>query len=383
MAPELALKSFRKLKTGSIVLDPMSGSGTVARHAAEFGHHPIAYDLDPLAVLISKVWNTSIDVEKLDALFTQVIGISLSIDPQDIELPWIDHDEETAKFVRFWFGKPQVVELRCLAYVMWNAKELIGEDVDQSLLDVLRVCLSRIIVTKEQCASLARDTSHSRPHKVVDTSEYQVLLGFERSFAIVRKRLVNSAPPGKASIEFGDARNIKLADNSVDYVLTSPPYLNAIDYLRGHRMSLVWLGYSISELRNIRSSSIGAERGPDEFAPVSDAVYQSIGEVEKLPRRYQRMIERYVIDIGLMIEEIARVLKPGHRAKFIVGNSCLKNVFVKNADAVVAAGTLVGLRTVNRIERDLPVGNRYLPTPDQGTLGKRMRTESIITMKAI
>src|SRR3712207_7608036 len=48
--------------------------------------------------------------------------------------------------------------------------------------------------------------------------------------------------------------------------ITSPPYLNAIDYLRGHRLSLVWLGYRIGDLRLTRAVSIGAERRPDPAA---------------------------------------------------------------------------------------------------------------------
>ena len=94
------------------------------------------------------------------------------------------------------------------------------------------------------------------------------------------------------------------------------------------------------------------------------------------------MIDRYVIDIGLMLEEVARILKSGCRAKFIVGNSCLKGVFINNAKVVESAGQAVGLDTIDEIERELPLGSRYLPVPAYGTLGKRMRTETIITMKA-
>ncbi len=43
-------------------------------------------------------------------------------------------------------------------------------------------------------------------------------------------------------------------------IITSPPYLNAIDYLRGHKLSLVWMGQSIARVRNIRSTNIGTEK---------------------------------------------------------------------------------------------------------------------------
>ena len=62
----------------------------------------------------------------------------------------------------------------------------------KAALDILKLNLSRIIVTKEPCASLARDTSHSRPHKVSNTSHYDVLTGFELSLKTLRKRLADA-----------------------------------------------------------------------------------------------------------------------------------------------------------------------------------------------
>ena len=43
-------------------------------------------------------------------------------------------------------------------------------------------------------------------------------------------------------------------------MVTSPPYLNAIDYMRGHKMSLVWMGWTIGALRDVRGEAVGVER---------------------------------------------------------------------------------------------------------------------------
>ena len=55
-------------------------------------------------------------------------------------------------------------------------------------------------------------------------------------------------------------QSIPIKDGIADLVVTSPPYLNAIDYLRGHKLSLVWMGHQIEELRELRSANIGSER---------------------------------------------------------------------------------------------------------------------------
>lgn len=58
MASDVALNICADLPTGSTVLDPMSGSGTVLRMAAEHGHRALGFDMDPLAVLMARVWTT-------------------------------------------------------------------------------------------------------------------------------------------------------------------------------------------------------------------------------------------------------------------------------------------------------------------------------------
>ena len=146
-------------------------------------------------------------------------------------------------------------------------------------------------------------------------------------------------------------------------------------------MSLIWLGHSYQELSETRSNSIGSERRPD--VPFEQSTFGAIraemGELSGLSGRNQGMIERYVMDIYGMISEVARVLKSGCDATFVVGNSCLKGVYIQNSEAVSKAGELLGLGTPKKHERDLPSGSRYLPTPEDGALSKRMRKEVILT----
>jgi len=175
-----------------------------------------------------------------------------------------------------------------------------------------------------------------------------------------------------------------IGDSEVDAVLTSPPYLNAIDYMRGHRLSLVWLGYNLPSLKNIRSNSIGAERGSETTWPTHpciDSLKKVIGEIDKLPHRYASVVMRYIEDVYGLMSEVARVLKPEGKAVFVIGNSCLKGIFIQNSEVLIKAASMVGLRLLHRVERELPTGNRYLPMPadKKKPLGKRIRTENILT----
>ena len=73
---------------------------------------------------------------------------------------------------------------------------------------ILRVALSRIIITKNQGASLARDTSHSRPHRVALESDYEVWSGFERSVHQIQNILEQSPPTGGVEIIRDDSRSL-------------------------------------------------------------------------------------------------------------------------------------------------------------------------------
>ncbi len=382
MAPELALSKLENLCPNSVVLDPMVGSGTVVRQAVGLGHKALGFDLDPLAVLVSKVSTTAVDDQEIAEAAVRLTAAARDLDPDEIRLPWLDGDNQGETFVEFWFGEPQRRDLRRLAFLLSNPDSV---DLSSNVANILRVALSRIIVTKHQSASLAQDTSHSRPHKVSESSAYNVFGGFEKSVEVLRRRL---APlnHGVAMISRGDARSMQtIADGSIDIVLTSPPYLNAIDYLRGHRMSLIWLGHRLSDLSAARSTSIGSERRPDH--PIDQNFFSDVkmamGDTGALPSRFHGMIDRYVSDLYKMAEEVNRVLKPAGLATFVMGDSCLRGIFIRNSEALAIAAQKAGLTITEKVERDLPPQHRYLPTPKSGALSKRMRKEIILSFTKI
>ncbi len=380
MAPEIAIKALEDLRPGDIILDPMSGSGTVLHHAAVNGFAPIGFDLDPLAVLMSRVNTSKVDSTKLRQLLDDVLFEIKETRLNEINLPWIDDDEETQAFIKFWFARKQINDLRKVSFVLSNYKRKYKNSIE---VDALRIALSRIIITKKVGASLAWDISHSRPHKVKEENDYDVIDGFRKSGESIARYLETYEIKTKSEIKVGDARNLKdLQDQSVDKVITSPPYLNAIDYMRGNKFSLIWLGYSIGELRSVRSNSIGAERKLENSEQLNiDEIYKSIFGKLSLENKHTSMIKRYINDSILLMSEIARVLKKGKRATLVVGNSILKGSYIDNSEVFNFAGQLFGLELIKSQKREIPLNKRYLPVPknDSNSLSKRMKHEVIMT----
>ncbi|WP_299666161.1 hypothetical protein [uncultured Ruegeria sp.] len=381
MAPNIALDAVDGFQTGSVVVDPMVGSGTVAIAAVAAGHSFYGFDKDPLATLIAKVSTTPLDYEKVKELAYSILSKARQENTSPQDLYWIRPGDETDKFIEFWFAEKQRSSLAGLALHLAT----LSQTSACAEIDALKVALSRIIVTKESKASLARDTSHSRPHKVAESSDYDVFKGFERSVLELIKRHSKLSILGQATIEHGDARNMcALPNSSCDAIVSSPPYLNAIDYLRGHKLSLVWLGYAIPEIRRLRSDSVGAERATKEKTDEVAEIISGFGDISSLAPRQRSMIARYALDLRKTADEAARIIKPEGTAVYVMGNSCLKGVYIDNATALVKATSLSGFELLDRSEREIPAANRYLPTPaNNNPLAGRMRKEIIVTFKRL
>ena len=375
MAPEIASEAMSELKPRSTVVDPLCGSGVVLRVAVELGHKAIGFDVDPLAVLMSKVWTTPLDTADLLDRGGATIKKARAIRPEDVLLPWMDADDETERFVDFWFSLHQKEQLRKLAYFVAYGTG--------SMDHVLQLAISKTIVTKKVGASLAWDISHSRPHRVKSENDYDVFRGFESAVSSIATEVGRLPRASDTKVEIGDAKDVAtLPDEHADIVITSPPYFNAIDYMRGHRLALVWLGYRVMQLRRIRSSSVGSEQG------IGEERLRGMGLTNLIPsdleRATQARLRRYVLDMAKIIGEIRRILKPNARAVMVVASSNIRGREIDSPGLIACIGELFGLQQVSCVQREIPSNRRYLPPPSstmQESLGKRMRTESVLTFE--
>jgi hypothetical protein len=384
MAPGIALEVVERSDEPLRVLDPMMGSGTVLAVARANGHRALGVDIDPLAVLIARVWTTAIDTREAanaaDDVLAVAYGLSTSRNP-DYAYPE-GSDEETREFVRYWFDKRSRRQLAALAAA-------IGLVETRNVREALWVAFSRLIITKQSGASLAMDLSHSRPHKVFTTAPIQPLAQFipavQRVITNCLDRKHNERGPATTTYQ-GDARALPLRDASVDLVLTSPPYLNAIDYMRCSKFSLVWMGYSISELRQVRSFSVGSEAGAGA-APDAEAtkIVTGLRLKPRLSPRDASIFTRYVGDMRRSLCEVARVLAVGGHAVYVVGENTVKGTFMRNADVIETLAATSGLKLEERKNRTLPANRRYLPPPlkrsSSASMASRMRREVVLSFR--
>ena len=386
MAPGLALDVIAQCRKPLRVLDPMSGSGTVLAVAHSKGHHAVGVDLDPLAVLISRVWTTAIDVKAVQDTASTVLEHARRI---FTSLPTRDAyptnaDAATRQFTRYWFDDYARRQLASLATAIERTR-------DSTIREALWCAFSRLIISKQSGASLAMDLSHSRPHRKFKRAPAKPF----RKFLPAVDRVTTNCIDGRsqtrapaAQVYEGDARHLDLRDKSIDLVITSPPYLNAIDYLRCSKFSLVWMGYSVSELRRLRSTTVGTEVGMDARDDQEiQGILSDLKLQPKLQARQEAMLARYINDMQRAVGETSRVLAGNGRAVYVVGENTVRGTFIRNAMIVEAVASTAGLRCIARRSRELPANRRYLPPPSEqsetAALGNRLRREVILTFQKV
>jgi hypothetical protein len=381
MAPSIAMEEMSNIDGPIKVLDPMMGSGTVLALARLNGHKAIGFDIDPLAVMISKTWTESCDVAATREIaeVTLEVAQALMRTIEDTEAYPAHADEETRQFIDYWFDIDARRELTALSGTISSLD-------DNSAQRVLWCALSRLIIAKKFGVSLAMDLSHSRPHKVFDRAPVRPFEKFIASVdkvlqSVVSEQTLNRGPA--PSLKVGDARNLPLQDDSIDLVITSPPYLNAIDYIRCSKFSLVWMGYSIKDLRRLRAESVGTEVSSN--APTNDREIERIITAlrvrSKLTPKNRGILAQYIYDMRSSIRETSRVMRPGGKAVYVVGENTIRNTYIRTALIIRHLAKDAGLTCTASRKRALPANRRYLPPPSaaKGSMDTRMRHEVILS----
>ncbi|HLC68400.1 MAG TPA: hypothetical protein VJH24_01045, partial [Candidatus Bilamarchaeaceae archaeon] len=138
-------------------------------------------------------------------------------------------------------------------------------------------------------------------------------------------------------VQLADARQLPWEDDVADIIVTSPPYLNNVDYSKvyGLELSLLFLDKNITKQMRSQSvrSFITSNQSPE-------AVPQEIGEIGyKIP-----VIGNYFSDMERTLHEVHRILKPGKACYFIVGNSVIYGTEIYVDELLAGIATRLGLQ---------------------------------------
>ncbi|NOZ07135.1 MAG: hypothetical protein GXP41_12420 [Chloroflexi bacterium] len=367
------------------VLDPMVGSGTTILEAFLLGRRGIGFDIDPLALRLCKAKVTPAALKEVSETGYLILrGAERAITQErDSLIESLHHrfDDATQNFIDYWFLPETQVELTALIREIEKVQNVVTRDF-------LELVFSAIIITKSSGVSLARDLPHTRPHKINEKKPRSAITNFQRR---LKKNLQSlgalAQGTGKITLLNGNAQALALQDNTVDLIVTSPPYAaNAIDYMRAHKFSLVWFGHSVKELSKLRREYIGGEALTDihllEMPSFSQKIISSIASRDE---RKAKVLHRYYSEMTRSLSEMYRVLKPGKAAVVVVGTSTMRGMDTETQACLGEIGESVGFDLVDIAVRKLDRNKRMMParrvTRPESQIEQRMHEEYVIGLR--
>lgn len=276
-----ALLNIIGLKENDSVLDPFVGSGTTAVEAMLLGINCIGIDVSPLCVLQSRVKTESLEV--------------------------IKEIENMKEFV-----------VRKISYKIFDPE-------GKSLLDIIESIHNDKVRNFYKLAYLVAVSDKARRGRKFEQSfvkNLDLMIKSVKSFVDVTKEL--NLKLGKVEIKKGDSRNLPLEDNSIDGIITSPPYSIALDYVSNDSHALKVLGGNLSEIREyfIGVRGRGSER-----------------------------INLYNEDMKKSYNEMYRVLKSGKFAVIVIGNATYMGEEIKTVEFTIDYCQKIGFKLVSNIDK--------------------------------
>src|SRR5579884_2382206 len=233
--PLVAWLIERWSQPGDTILDPMAGSGTTLIEAQLLERRSIGVELDPLSCLLCQVKTTPLDVAEVTRLSIELLA--------DVERRCArydagarDHIPPLPEFPRrdYWFLPEVSAKLALIKSAIAEAA------VPPAYRRFFYVAFSSLILARTSVAN-ARDVVHSRHHyrrhevtPDVAAIFRQRLLRMASQMQAFTERLAPLGQAHPAQVIEHDARHLPLPTGTLDLVLTSPPYCNALDYTRAH-----------------------------------------------------------------------------------------------------------------------------------------------------
>jgi hypothetical protein len=355
------------LEPGAVVLDPWNGSGTTTYAAAQLGFTPRGFDLNPVMVVVARArLLASSEADALRPLAATIIS-HLRAAPKPLE--------EDA--LNTWFAPRTAAVIRALEEEI--RRTVVGELTLQpegaDLGKIAGTAATLYVALFAACRALAAPFKSSNPtwlrkpkgdELTIDASRSTVVRLFTENVRAMAAALhaksaeLFPASPPEWSVEVADTTSMKIEADSIDLVLTSPPYCTRIDYTAATRVELAvlepLLGMTPDELgaQMIGSTQVpklGLEASKD-WGPTCSKFLKAVRAHPSKASAgyYYRTHLDYFDKMARSLTALATGLKPDGLAVLVVQDSYYKDVHNDLPKIIGEMGKASGLRLA-RAER--------------------------------
>ncbi len=332
---------------GQTVLDPFCGSGTTLVEARILGVNAIGVDVNGLSVLLSKVKATPISENQFS-----IIDYFIS-----------DIENETFKWK--FNGRPKIEIKEIEGQAHWFQQNVseeitftlnqISKQNDLDVQNFLKIVLSSIIV---RISNQESDTRFAAINKnIPDCFTLEQFCKRAREYNIRMKEFSELILNGTELKVFNaDSRNLDfISDDSIDIIITSPPYANTYDYYLYHKFRKRWLDLDV---KFAQYNEIGSRRE-----------YSSLKEKK----------EKWNEDLIKCFKEMQRVLKLNHYAFIVIGDSVINKELIKIEREISSFAHEIGFKVNDILSSDLSSHSKIF-NPSYAQKGKK---EHLIILEKI
>ena len=372
MIPQIAERLINRYSgSGSLVLDPFCGSGTVLVESCRNRRNAIGNDINPLAVLLAKVKSKRMEPRRLKESASSLMK---EIE-QDFEKK-VGPKPPNFFNIRHWFKDFVIKDLSII-------RQRIKEVEDGDLRNFFQVCFSATALETSNIDHRSSRFIRVLPKEALAKHKPEVLPHFRKKVWDSMRKVASyyqNSYDTLVDVIHGDAQRLPLSDKTIDLIVTSPPYgeeRNTVAYSRWSKLMLYWLGYQQTKIKSLERGSLGGVNRKTLETP-SETANKILEEVAKIDEKRAAGAAPFFFDYHRSLEELYRVLKPDGKCCIVIGNRSIKRFPVAMDAVTIDLGKTVGFIYKKTYYRDIP--KKLIPwtTPTGATI---FRENIVILLK--
>lgn len=364
-----------------VILDPFAGCGTVLTQCKLNGDVSIGTELNPLIQFIADTKINSWDVDP-KSLMTMFLTI-----PKDLKSPapaFLKSENHFNKGV-----------LKNLEFLKGGIDSIPAKTKSQAkITSLLLLAFASILI---DCSNLKRTPclGYWKGKQVTDNAPWALMNQKVNDICndiIVLQSKYKKNIRVKSSVFLANAMIYK-HEHLFDLVITSPPYMNGLDYVMNYKIEMGWLGFTreSKDAKKVKDSLVvcdNVSKGLIRKFAQANSKYTNkwienikVNIAKHIERRgnYRRtdmpyIVHKYFDDMYKVMKTVTKSLRRNGRFILVVGDSLIADVYVPTDLILAKIGTEIGL-SIEKIER---ARNRH-----SGQIRNYRLRETIITLKKI
>lgn len=328
-----------------VCLEPFSGSGTTALELQNNGIECFSFEVNPLMYLVARVkLENNYVVGSVNEWLEFIVRYRETIETIDLKSDFktLYQSDDKEK----WNYNTEVAKaVQKLYYAI--------KSIDNEIYcELFTVALASILLDVSNLYRNGKCLSYKNDWKERELTETEVFEKFDQKVRNelvidIQKHLHYSKINNKRKLFNIDSRigiDEKIANDSIDLVITSPPYLNSRDYTDTYMLELKTLGFAQNneDIRHLREQTLRSHvqiKWEDMTSVDNSYLKNTLNDLEIASKETEMwnksiidMVRLYFVDMKIIFKTIYKKLKKGGKVYFNVSNSAYFNVLVNTLE---------------------------------------------------